>query len=189
MGQRRSARERRSQEEEAHAQRVHAVPQFVRVLSDSSARTPWDRRGTGLAAARLMSKPIPRIEKFMTPAPHSIGRAQPLTVAHQMMHTHRIRHLPVLDGGALVGMLSDRDVALILSMKDVDASKTTVDDAMTSVVYSVSPDAPLDEVARTMAEHRYGSAVILSNEKCVGVFTTVDACRALAELLHGRLAS
>jgi acetoin utilization protein AcuB len=135
-----------------------------------------------------MSKPIPPISKFMTTAPHSIGSAQSLAVAHQMMHQHRVRHLPVLDGGALVGLLSERDVALILAIKDVDASKATVEDAMSSVVYTARPEAPLDEVVREMAEHRYGSVVITSNEKVVGVFTTVDACRALAELLHGRLA-
>lgn len=136
-----------------------------------------------------MSKPIPTIQKFITTSPHSIGRAQSLSVAHQMMREHHVRHLPVLDGGVLAGMLTERDVALVMSMKDVDPKRTTVEDAMTSVVYSVGPDAPLDEVVREMAQHRYGSAVILSNERVVGVFTTVDACRALAELLHGRLAN
>jgi acetoin utilization protein AcuB len=135
-----------------------------------------------------MTKPIPTISKFMTTTPHSIGRAQTLKVAHDVMHAHHIRHLPVLDGGALVGMLSERDVALVMSMKGVDPHTTTVEDAMTQVVYSVRPEAPLDEVARDMAEHRHGSAVVVSNAKVVGVFTTVDACRALAELLHGRLA-
>ncbi len=135
-----------------------------------------------------MSKPIPAIQKYMTPSPHSIGRDQPLTVAHAMMHEHRIRHLPVLEGGALIGVLSERDVALLMSMEGVDAETTTVEDAMSSGVYTVSPEASLDEVAREMAEHRYGSAIVLSKEKVVGVFTTVDACRALAELLNGRLA-
>jgi acetoin utilization protein AcuB len=136
-----------------------------------------------------MSKPIPRIEKFMTTTPHSIGRAQTIAVAHRTMHEHRIRHLPVLEGGALVGMLTERDVALVTSMKGVDANNTTVEDAMTSVVYSVRPETPLDEVVREMAEHRYGSAVVVANGKVVGVFTTVDACRSLAELLHGRLSN
>lgn len=135
-----------------------------------------------------MTKAIPTIQKFMTTTPHSVGPAQPLSVAHKMMHDHHIRHLPVLDGGRLVGMVTERDVALITAMKDVDATKTTVEDAMSTSVYSVSPDAPLDEVAVAMAEHKYGSAVVLQNAKVVGVFTTVDACRALAELLCGRLA-
>ena len=136
-----------------------------------------------------MTKPIPRIEKFMTTAPHSIGRAQLLATAHHKMHEHHIRHLPVLEGGTLVGILTERDVALAMGMRGVDASVTTVEDAMTSSVYTVRPEAPLDEVVREMAEHRYGSAVVLANGKVVGMFTTVDACRAFAELLHGRLAN
>ena len=136
----------------------------------------------------FMTKAIPTIQKFMTTTPHSVGPDQPLSIAHKMMHEHHIRHLPVLSGGQLVGMVTERDVALISAMKDVDATKTTVEEAMATSVYAVSPEASLDEVASEMAEHKYGSAVILSNGKVVGVFTTVDACRALAELLRGRLA-
>ncbi len=135
-----------------------------------------------------MTKAIPTIQKFMTTTPHSVGPDQPLSVAHRMMHDHKIRHLPVLSGGQLVGMITERDVALIGAMKGVEQTSTTVEDAMSTSVYSVHPDAPLDEVAMAMAEHKYGSAVVIQNAKVVGVFTTVDACRALAELLHGRLA-
>ncbi len=135
-----------------------------------------------------MTKAIPTIQKYMSTSPHSVGPAQSLQTASAMMHEHQIRHLPVLSGGQLVGILSERDVALITSMKGVDATTTTVEDAMTSSVYSVSPDAPLDEVAAEMAERKFGSVVVLSNQKVVGVFTTVDVCGALADLLHGRLA-
>lgn len=135
-----------------------------------------------------MTKPIPTVQKYMTPAPHSIGREQPLSRAHATMSEHRIRHLPVLHGGHLVGMLTERDVALIETLKDVDPTKMTVEDAMSSEVYSVSPDSLLDEVATEMASKKYGSAVVLQNNHVVGILTTVDICRALAELLHGRLA-
>jgi acetoin utilization protein AcuB len=40
----------------------------------------------------------------------------------------------------------------------------------------------------TMADRKYGSAVITQHDKVVGIFTTVDACRAFADLLHTRLA-
>jgi uncharacterized protein YjaG (DUF416 family) len=39
-----------------------------------------------------------------------------------------------------------------------------------------------------MAEHKCGSVVVVQNHKVVGIFTSVDACRALHDLLHGRLA-
>ncbi len=135
-----------------------------------------------------MSKPIPMIQKYMTTSPHSIGVEQPLSKAHDMMREHGIRHLPVLHGGKLVGMITDRDLHLVESLVGVDPSKVKVEEAMATVVYAVTPECPLDEVVGTMGEHKYGSAVIMQNEKVVGIFTTVDVCRALAELLQTRLA-
>ena len=134
-----------------------------------------------------MSKGIPTIQKYMTTSPHSIGVDQPLTQAHQFMHKHEIRHLPVLSGGKLVGMLTDRDLHLIEALKDVDPHSVTVEDAMTTSVYSVSPETPLDEVVSTMGTKKYGSAVVMHGDKVVGIFTTVDICKALTELLHTRL--
>lgn len=135
-----------------------------------------------------MSKPIPTIQKFMSTQPQSIGHDQPMSLAHKMMRDHRIRHLPVLEGGKLAGLLSDRDLHLIETLKDVDPEKVLVEEAMSTNVFAVAPDAPLDEVVSEMAEHKYGCAVIVQNQKLVGIFTTVDSCRAFAELLHGRLA-
>jgi acetoin utilization protein AcuB len=135
-----------------------------------------------------MSKPIPTIQKYMTTSPHSIGVEQSLATAHAMMREHRIRHLPVLHGGKLLGILSDRDLHLVESLAGVDPTKVKVEDAMSTVVYSVSPDHALDDVVATMGEHKYGSAVVMQNEKVVGIFTTVDVCRAFAELLQTRLA-
>jgi len=135
-----------------------------------------------------MSKSIPTIQKYMTTSPHSIGREQTVAAAQKIMREHHIRHLPVLEGGSLVGIVSDRDVALIETLRDVDPQKVSVEDAMTQQVYTVSPDAPLDEVVGEMAEKKYGSALVMQNHKVVGIFTTVDVCRAFGELLSSRLA-
>ena len=134
-----------------------------------------------------MSKPIPPLKKFMTTTPHSIGKDQTLERAHEMMRTHRIRHLPVLEGGKLVGMVTERDLHLVETLRDVDPREVVVEEAMSSHVYAVDPDTSLDVVVEEMAEHKYGSAVVIQNGKVVGIFTTNDACRALAELLHSRL--
>jgi acetoin utilization protein AcuB len=104
------------------------------------------------------------------------------------MHEHHIRHLPVLNGGRLVGMITERDIALVEGLKGVDVEALTVEEAMSTQTYSVSPDAPLDEIAREMASKKFGSAVVEQNHKIVGIITTVDICQALADLLHGRLA-
>lgn len=143
---------------------------------------------SGACVGDRMSKPIPTIQKFMTTQPHSIGADQKMVTAHRMMREHRFRHLPVMTAGRLVGVLSDRDLNLIETLRDVDPNQVTVEEAMTATPYTVAPDAPLDEVVATMAEHKYGCAVVMQNGKLVGIFTTVDACRAFAELLHSRLA-
>jgi acetoin utilization protein AcuB len=135
-----------------------------------------------------MSKPIPPVHKYMTTSPHSIGGDQTLATAVRMMREHHIRHLPVLSGGKLRGLLTDRDLKLVETFRDVDPTTLTVDEAMTEEPYTATPETPLDEVVSTMASGKYGSAVIVQNQHVVGIFTTVDACRALAELLKTRLA-
>jgi acetoin utilization protein AcuB len=146
------------------------------------------RAGARLAHPLAMSKPIPQIQKYMTTTPHSIGGDQTLAVAAKVMREHRIRHLPVLSGGKLRGVLTDRDLKLVETFRDVDPTKLTVDEAMVEEPYTVAPDAALDQVVATMANERFGCAIVVQNHKVVGIFTTVDACRALSELLTTRLA-
>ncbi|MBL8604340.1 MAG: CBS domain-containing protein [Myxococcales bacterium] len=123
----------------------------------------------------------------MSVAPHTIGVEQTLATAQRLMREHTIRHLPVLQGNRLVGLITERDIQLVETLKDVDPTAVTVEDAMVTNVYSVSPEAQLDEVVGELALHKYGSAVVMQNDKVVGIFTTVDACKALANLLQTRL--
>src|SRR5262245_13593487 len=129
-----------------------------------------------------MSKAIPNVDRYMTKTPFSIGQEQTLACAHRLMRDHGIRHLPVLHGGKLAGVISDRDVHLIETFRDVDPEKVPVEEAMSRLVYAVSPKAPLDEVVSEMAEYKYGCAVVMDRTKVVGMFTTIDAMRALSEL-------
>ncbi len=102
------------------------------------------------------------------------------------MRAWGIRHLPVLDGGKLVGILSQRDALFVETLRDVDPTKVPVEDAMSCDVYVVEPDAPLMDVANAMADHKYGCAVITDGPRIVGIFTTVDATRALAGIVEGK---
>lgn len=136
-----------------------------------------------LATQGDVMKEMPNIQKFMTNSPHTINQAVPLKVAAGMMKEHHIRHLPVQEGGTLVGVLTDRDVKLASSFSEADS--LTVADVMTSDPFTVEPEASLDSVAEQMARHRYGCAVVRqANGKVVGIFTAVDGLRALAEVLR-----
>jgi acetoin utilization protein AcuB len=125
----------------------------------------------------------PQVYKYMSPLPHSIGRDQPLARAHELMRKHRIRHLPVLDGGVLVGLVSQRDLHFIETLRDVDPEEVLVEEAMTPDPFFVAPETPLREAVVQMAEHKYGATVVMDGARIVGVLTAVDALRALAELL------
>jgi acetoin utilization protein AcuB len=125
----------------------------------------------------------PTIRDAMTRSVHTIGASMTLADAQRIMHKHHIRHLPVLEGAGLVGLLSDRDVQLISSVSETDPRCILVEDAMTQSPWTVAPDTPLLDVATHMAEAKLGSAVVMENDRVVGVFTTTDGMRVLAELL------
>jgi acetoin utilization protein AcuB len=129
------------------------------------------------------------IDQYMTPSPLCIGVDQTLAHAHEIMRAHDIRHLPVLDGGHLVGVLSLRDLHLVETLKGVDTKGIRVEDAMTPDPYSVGPKTSLLSVAARMAERKYGAAVVIQRGRVVGVFTTVDGMRALADLAGASVAT
>ena len=118
----------------------------------------------------------PTIERFMTPAPHTIGFRETLATAHRLMGEHGIRHLPVLESGRLVGIVSQRDLHLIETLRGVNPEEVEVSEAMTPSPYTVSPRASLRRVAAEMALHKYGSAVVLEKARVVGVFTPSMPC-------------
>jgi acetoin utilization protein AcuB len=122
----------------------------------------------------------------MTRTPQVIGVEQSLTTAHELMRSNGIRHLPVLHGGKLVGVLSQRDLHFVESLRDVNPDEVAVEEAMTQDVYAVPPRTPLREVVNEMAERKLGSAVVVEGQKIVGMFTTVDALDTLAGVLASR---
>jgi acetoin utilization protein AcuB len=134
-----------------------------------------------------MSKPIPPISKYMTTTPHSVEAGVTLAAAAKQMQAHGIRHLPVMADKKLIGIITERDIKYVESFSIVDPQTVTVQGAMSEDLYAVPPETPLDQVVATMAEKKYGSAIVVQNEHVVGVFTTVDACRARSELLSTRL--
>jgi acetoin utilization protein AcuB len=129
---------------------------------------------------------IPAIKAVMTPFPFSIDADDDLAEARRRMVQHGIRHLPVLAGGAPIGILSNRDLERAEAAMAVagGARAGRVGDVCRFPAYAVSLDEPVDNVLAHMATERLGSALVLRGDKVVGIFTTTDACRLFAEYLR-----
>lgn len=121
------------------------------------------------------------VERWMTPTPHTIGHDIPISTAHKMMRDQGVRHLPVLDGGKLVGVLSERDLYWLETISGTEAGTTPVEEAMTPEPFVVDRNASLRDVASEMARRRIGTALVVDGGKVVGIFTAIDALRALVE--------
>jgi len=126
----------------------------------------------------------------MTPAPKTIAYDETLEQASSYMRALHVRHLPVVRGNRLIGIVSERDLNLIFTFRNQDALNIRVEQALTPNPYIAHPETPLNEVMSRMAEHKYGSVLVVEDGRLVGIFTSVDALRALAKVfLEQTLAS
>lgn len=131
-------------------------------------------------------RPMPTIVDAMTPFPYTIESSEPLKSAVAIMYAKDIRHLPVVEGGKLFGLLSDRDAKLAVAVSKglADESSLRVSDVCIQDPYVVPHTERLDAVLDRMVEERLGSALVVRNEKLVGIFTVTDACRLLSQSLR-----
>lgn len=124
-----------------------------------------------------------RVRDVMSPVPLTIDVEQSLSEARSKMAVLDVRHLPVLGGERVVGMLSERDIGLAAGL-GLALEKVSVGTAMSAGPFIVAPDEELDMVLRIMADKKLGSAVVLRDERVVGVFTSTDALRLLSRIVN-----
>jgi len=127
---------------------------------------------------------MPTLTRYMSRKPWTIARTATMAEAHRLMREHAIRHLPVVDGDRIVGIISMRDLHLLETLPGVRPEEVEVEDAMTTEVVTASEHDALADVADRMADARIGSAVIVGPAGLVGIFTSGDAMRALADILR-----
>jgi acetoin utilization protein AcuB len=121
-----------------------------------------------------------KIRDIMRPGPYTIHDTEPLGIAHRTMARARVRHLPVIDGDKLVGILSERDVlaARARAGPDDDWWAQTVRYAMKSPVQTAGPDDSLTEVAGRMAAAKIGAMPVVELGKLIGLVTATDVLDA-----------
>jgi CBS domain-containing protein len=130
------------------------------------------------------------VRDLMTRNPTTLDRNETLDLAESIMNLGRIRHMPVVDDGRVVGIVSQRDMfrsALITSLgfgrKTTSALIKTIKikEIMTEKVVTISPDASIKEAARQMMEKKIGCLPVLEGDRLVGIVTETDMLQYVVE--------
>jgi acetoin utilization protein AcuB len=106
----------------------------------------------------------------------TIEPTQSLDEARALLHRHRIRQLPVLRKGRLVGIITDRD------LRGAGAKPVTVGDLMTPKPIVTEPDVSVDEAARVLTAHKIGALPVVDQGKLVGILASADILDAFVAL-------
>jgi acetoin utilization protein AcuB len=122
-----------------------------------------------------------RVEELMRRKVETIGEEGSAEQALKRMRAGRLRHLVVVRGRRVVGIVSDRDIAgLLVGNLRIDR---TIDQVMSRGVAVVAPDMPVEDAARLMRRKKIGALPVVSAEKLVGILTVSD----LLDLVSRRL--
>ncbi len=130
------------------------------------------------------------VERYMTPNPITVRPDTSLRKAQDLLQSHQIRHLPVVQGKRLVGIITDRDLRQLFpsSLAPPDevegfrsaAARVKVGEVMTRRVLSVTPETRTHRAARLMVERRFGCLPVLRGSTLVGIITTIDLLQAMS---------
>jgi acetoin utilization protein AcuB len=136
------------------------------------------------------------VRERMSSKPVTITADVAITEALRVMRDSQVRRLPVLDeNGELVGIVSEKDLlyaspspATSLSIYEMHylLARLRVAELMTRDLITVTPDTPLEEAARIMADHKIGGLPVVQEGKLVGIITETDIFKVFLELLGAR---
>ncbi|HZI95382.1 MAG TPA: CBS domain-containing protein [Patescibacteria group bacterium] len=133
------------------------------------------------------------VEQRMTRKVETLSEAQSLRDAIAVMQRHRIRHLPVVTDGRIVGLVTDRDIkratpSLLSGVDQVQfdhvLSTTRVAQIMTRSPFTVTPSTSLKDAAKVVIDRKFGALPVVEQDKVVGILTATDLLRALYEMLE-----
>jgi len=122
------------------------------------------------------------VKERMSPRPITTHPGASLAEARALLDQYRIRHLPVVEEGRLVGIITDRDLRSAASAASLEQG--TVGEAMTRNVITVAPETPVQEAAKLMVSHRIGGLPVLKGGALVGIITETDLLKAFVEIME-----
>jgi acetoin utilization protein AcuB len=123
-------------------------------------------------------------ERMKTELLH-VSPSDSVRAAWGLLREHQIRHLPVVEDGKLVGIITDRDIRLIFPSA-VTAAQRQQDphDALEKV--SVTSETPIADAARLLLERRIGGLPVVEGEHLVGIITKDDILAAFVEVMEAK---
>jgi CBS domain-containing protein len=130
-----------------------------------------------------------KVREIMSTDVATVARNDELTIADDIMNMRRIRHLPVVEEGRLVGVLTQRDLfhaalstALNFGTKaQKEFLKTVaVKEVMTEDIRTIAPSADVKEAARLLVQHKIGCLPVVENGKLVGIVSETDLLKVIA---------
>lgn len=143
----------------------------------------------GREKGEAMSQKHVKVEDLMTQKVTCLDRNDSLAMTDEIMELGRIRHIPVLDGSKVVGVISQRDLfrsALAFALGYGEKGKKTVlgtlnvKDVMSEPAITTQPEIPITEAAQLMLENKVGCLPVIKGADLVGILTETDMLRYVA---------
>ena len=132
------------------------------------------------------------VNDLMTVIPSSVTPGTPMRTVIGVMKTEGCRQLPVLDNGKLVGIITDRDVRLVMNSpvvlhgrwQDEELLDTvTAENCMTPNPITVEPNMPAYRAAEMLSVYKFGGLPVLENGTLIGIITVTDFLEYVANIL------
>ena len=139
-----------------------------------------------------MTNGVVNVRDVMSPELVTLSVGEHLDLASDIMRLGRIRHMPVVSSGRLVGILSQRDlfraaVSSVLAFRPKAErewlAKILVEEVMTKHVYTARPEWTIREAIELMLEKRIGCLPVVEDDRLVGLLSETDCLRLLARTL------
>jgi acetoin utilization protein AcuB len=121
----------------------------------------------------------------MTRKPAAVPEDASVGAALARMQSAQVRHLLVMDGDRLSGILSNRDLGRLAGVASASLLSAPVSRIMTEDPVTVAPETPVTAAARVLLEMKIGALPVRDGDDIVGIFTTADALEALLATVDG----
>src|SRR6266511_3114402 len=128
------------------------------------------------------------IRDVMTSNPCTIDADKDIAYAAKMLKDEDVGIAPIVEGDQLIGVLTDRDIAIKVVAEGKDPKSTTVREVASTNVVTIDPQQDLDEALRLMAQHQIRRLPVVEEDgKIVGILAQADVARQADDAKTGEL--